>query len=80
MEGLPDRVQRIHWDDPVGPCLRGAGDADMISESQWLFTGRCKWCGAVMWEKEGKYRWTPEWDGCLHELEGGEDAGDCLQE
>lgn len=32
-----------------------------------------------MWEKDGKYRWTPEWDGCLHEIEGREDASDKVQ-
>jgi len=46
----------------------------MLSESQWGEVGRCFWCEAILYEKEGVYRWNPDWLECNHELKGDEDA------
>ena len=51
----------------------------MLSETQWESVGRCKWCGVTLYEKDyGQRQWHPDWDDCLHEVEGGEDGDTVL--
>jgi len=46
--------------------------------SDYELVGKCKWCGALLFDLEGRRKWWPEWDGCLHEAEGGGEDGEGL--
>ena len=37
--------------------------------SQWYYVGKCKWCGAALYEQGGRYQWKDGGFDCLHEVE-----------
>ena len=46
------------------------GEVMLPDPSQWYYVGKCRWCGAALYEQGGRYQWKDGGFDCLHELEG----------